>query len=145
MAGLDRAIAIAAVEFEGKFDKGGKPYILHCLYVMNKVRHVSVIAMIAAVLHDLIEDTKWTFDDLRVERFSEEVITIIDCLTHRNGEAYEDYIKRISVNRIATLIKLRDLEHNCKVTRMKGLRKKDFDRLEKYLRAVEYLRGLYEC
>jgi len=144
MAGLDRAIAIAAVEFEGKFDKGGKPYILHCFYVMNKVRHVSAVAMIAAVLHDLIEDTKWTFDDLRKEGFSEEVITILDCLTHRDGEAYEDYIKRISMNRLATLIKLRDLEHNCKVTRMKGLRKKDFDRLEKYLRAVEYLKGLYE-
>jgi len=143
MAGLDTAIRISAVEFEGKFDKGGKPYMLHCFYVMNKVRYVGTVAMIAAVLHDLIEDTKWTFKDLRKEGFSEEVITIIDCLTHRNGESYDDYIKRISMNRIATLIKLRDLEHNCKVTRMKGLRKKDFDRLEKYLRAVEYLKDLY--
>jgi len=143
MAGLDRAITIAAVAFDGEFDKGGAPYILHCLYVMDKVRYVGTDAMIVGVLHDLIEDTKWTFERLREEGFSEEVIEAIDCMTHRKGESYDDYIKRISMNRLATLCKLRDLEHNCKITRLKGLRKKDFDRLEKYLRAVEYLKDLY--
>jgi (p)ppGpp synthase/HD superfamily hydrolase len=139
---LSKAIRIAATAFEGKNDKGGVPYIMHCLYVMHKVKHLGVLAMICAVLHDVVEDCEeegYTFDYLRKEGFSEEVILILQLLYHREETPYMDYIKALSVHPIAKEIKKADLEHNSKVSRLKGLRKKDFDRIEKYCIAFQYL------
>jgi (p)ppGpp synthase/HD superfamily hydrolase len=136
---LGKAIAIAAEAFETKKDKGGYPYILHCLYVMNGVKALGEEAQIAAVLHDLIEDTKWTATDLLDEGFNTHTVDIIVMLTHKPNEPYDDYVKRVSMNRIARKIKMVDLQHNSNITRMKGLRDKDFKRLEKYHRAYAYL------
>lgn len=137
---LSKAIRIASVAFEGKDDKGGQPYILHCLHVMNKVAPDHDL-MIIAVLHDLVEDTEWKFEDLIDQGFSHRVITALDCLTHRDKEEYDDYIRRIATNADARRVKLEDLKHNSDITRMKGLREKDFKRLEKYHRAYEFLRN----
>ncbi len=140
---LTTAIKIAATAFEKDYDKGGTPYIMHLLYVMHKVKHLGETAMICAVLHDLIEDKQdeagYDFDYLAHEGFSSEVIVILQLLTHRKETAYMDYIKALSVHPIAKAIKKADLEHNSKVSRLKGLRKKDFDRLEKYCVAYQYL------
>jgi (p)ppGpp synthase/HD superfamily hydrolase len=137
---LARAIEIASKEFVNVTDKSGRPYILHCLWVMNKVRHLGDTYMIVAVLHDLIEDTHWTLEMLREEGFSETVLTSLRLLTHDTKEPYDTYIKGISLDKIAREVKMRDLEHNTKVTRLKGLRKKDHDRIEKYHRAYTYLK-----
>ena len=137
---LGLAISIAAAAFEGKFDRGGQPYILHCLWVMNKVRHLGEDYMIAAVCHDLVEDTNITIADLHVFCFGPEVVAAIDCLTHKDTDTYQSYIRKISQNPIAKEIKLRDLEHNSKITRLKGLREKDFARLEKYHAAYLFLK-----
>lgn len=142
MATLGKAIAIASEAFKDRLDKGGNPYILHCLWVMNAVRHLGEVAMICAVLHDLVEDCEeegYTFDYLREQGFSNNVLTILNFLTHDKKESYEDYIKKIALNYLAKEIKKRDIEHNTKITRLKGLRKKDLDRLEKYHRAYIYL------
>lgn len=140
MATLDRAISIAAQAFEGKFDKGGQPYILHCLHVMNRVKRYGDQAMIAAVLHDLIEDTDWTAERLLEEGFDKQTVSLIVLLTHIDSEDYQDYIMRISNSKIAREIKMADLRHNSDIHRMKGLREKDFERLEKYHKAYSYLR-----
>ena len=142
---LGKAIAIASKEFADKTDKGGKPYILHCLHVMHKVGPDDHELMIIAVLHDLVEDTDWTFDMLRDEGFSERVLIALRLLTHypighSEGKTYDDYIKSIATNEDARKVKMEDLKHNSDITRMKGLRKKDFDRLEKYHRSYEYLK-----
>jgi (p)ppGpp synthase/HD superfamily hydrolase len=142
MSNLGKAIAIAAKAFENKTDKGGKPYILHCLYVMHKVKHLGETAMICAVLHDLVEDCEkegydWLF--LQKEGFSQEVRNILLKLTHFPNEEYMDYIKQLANNPIAKAIKMADLEHNSKLTRIKDVRKKDFDRMEKYVIAFKYL------
>jgi (p)ppGpp synthase/HD superfamily hydrolase len=139
MSNLGRAIEIAATAHAGQVDKGGKPYILHPLWVMNKVRHLGEEHMIVAVLHDVIEDTGISIGDLIAERFSQNVIHALIMLTHDKTSSYEEYIKAIASDPIAKAVKLRDLEHNTKVTRLKGLRKKDFDRLEKYHKAYTYL------
>ena len=136
---LGRAIEIAASAHAGQVDKGGKPYILHPLWVMDRVRHLGEDYKIVAVLHDVIEDSDWTSGMLRNEGFSHEIVGALIELTHEPGEDYDEYIKNIARNPIAKAVKLRDLEHNTKVTRLKGLRKKDFDRLEKYHRAYTYL------
>ena len=136
---LSKAIEIAAKAHSGVFDKGGKPYILHPLWVMNKVRFAGTKAMIVAVLHDVVEDTLYQINDLiDLGIDDDEVITALKLLDFRNVD-YDQRIKEIANNDLAKLVKLRDIEHNSKVTRLKGLRKKDFDRLEKYLRSYTYL------
>lgn len=137
---LGKAISITALAFVDIVDKGGKPYILHCLHVMHKVGPYDLDLMQIAVLHDIVEDTTWTFDGLRSEGFSDRVIDAVRLLTHDSKVPYDDYIKLVATNDDARKVKLEDLKHNSDITRMKGLRKKDFDRLEKYHKAYEYLR-----
>ena len=136
---LGKAIEIAAAAHAGQVDKGGRPYILHPLWVMDKVRHLGDDYMIVAVLHDVVEDSEWSFGDLIKEGFNQNVMYALSLLTHEPAVLYDDYIKAIATDSIAKAVKLRDLEHNTKITRLKGLRKKDFDRLEKYHRAYTYL------
>lgn len=138
---LGTAIALAAEVFVGKTDKGGKPYILHCLHVMNAVEALGVEAQIAAVLHDVIEDTDITAEVLRDQYgFDERTVKRVVMLTHSCDESYDEYIKRVSIDNITRAIKMADLRHNSDITRMKGLREKDFARIEKYHRAYAYLK-----
>lgn len=140
---LDKAISIVSQSFEGKKDKGGKPYVLHCLRVMNDVDQNDEELMSIAVLHDLVEDfpNKFTFFDLQHKYgFSDRVIRALQLLTHNKSEvSYEDYIKAIALNKDARLVKLSDLKDNSNIMRLKGLSKKDFDRMEKYHRSYIYL------
>ena len=135
---LALAIAITAEAFKNKIDKGGHPYILHCLRVMNGVTG-DECTKCASVMHDLIEDTDFTFAKLTELGFSDKTIGLLHLLTHQKETHYDEYIKAISVSPEATQIKLRDLEDNSNITRLKGLRKKDLDRMEKYHRAYIYL------
>lgn len=137
---LGRAIEIAVTAHAGQVDKGGQPYILHPLWVMNQVRHLGEAYMIVAILHDVVEDSDWTFRGLKDEGFKTDLVFSLMLLTHTTDQSYDDYIKALSTDPIAKVVKLKDLEHNTKVTRLKGLRKKDFDRLEKYHRAYTYLK-----
>src|SRR5215469_14471918 len=115
MSNLERAIAIAVEAHKGQKDKSGAPYILHPLRVMGRVN--SNVEKIVAILHDVVEDTKWTFDDLRREGFSESIIQSIDCVTKREGEAYEDFVKRSASNPLAKRVKIADLEDNMDLRR----------------------------
>jgi (p)ppGpp synthase/HD superfamily hydrolase len=139
MSNLSVAISIAANGFKNKYDKGGQPYILHCLRVMNDLHTRDEELQSIAVLHDCIEDGVCTVEDLVNLRFSQRVIFSVILLTHSKEKSYEDYIKAISTDNDATLVKLADLRDNTKVSRLKGLTKKDFDRMEKYHKAYIYL------
>lgn len=137
---LGKAIAIASHAFRDKKDKGGHPYILHCLRVWQGVRNEDEDVQCAAVLHDIVEDCEeWTFELLSKEGFSIKTINTLYYLTHAKDVSYEDYIKKIAFNEDATKIKLADLKDNSDITRIKGLTKKDFDRLEKYHKSFVYL------
>lgn len=136
---LSLAISITAQAFEKVLDKGGQPYILHCLRVMMNTEGDDCVKC-AAIMHDLLEDTPYEIKDLVKLGFSQKTIYILNLLTHDDKNlSYEDYIKRVSTDEEATKIKLRDLEDNSNITRLKGLRKKDFERLEKYQKAYVYL------
>lgn len=139
MSNLATAIAIAAGSFENKTDKAGKPYILHCLRVMNSVDQNDEELMIIAVLHDLIEDTHWNRSMLLSCGFSDRVLSALSLLTHDHKQSYDDYIKNIVFSPDARSVKLADLIDNSNITRLKGLTKKDFDRMEKYHKAYTYL------
>jgi len=140
MSMLAKAIAIAGKAFEDKVDKGGKPYILHCLRVMYSVEYLGEEAMIVAVLHDLIEDTDWTVEMLVAEGFARPTVEMIKMMTHIDNEPYDDYIARVALNKVTRRVKMGDLKDNSNIHRMKGLREKDFKRLEKYFRAYAYLK-----
>jgi len=137
---LSMAIVMVAKAFEFKFDKGGKPYILHCLHVMNQMDQEDHELMAIAVLHDLIEDTDRTIGLLYSIGFSDRICVGVEVLTHAPDVPYMDYIKKISFNPDARKVKMADLRHNSDIMRMKGLREKDFSRLEKYHTAYEYLK-----
>jgi (p)ppGpp synthase/HD superfamily hydrolase len=139
MSQLGKAISIAAKVHEDMLDKGGKPYILHPIRIMMRLRTDDQELMSMAILHDVIEDSDWTLEQFRAEGFSERVLKGLDSLTHRLGEPYEDYIKRIASNFDAVLCKLEDLRDNSDITRLKGIAKKDIERMEKYNKAFLYL------
>jgi (p)ppGpp synthase/HD superfamily hydrolase len=136
---LEKAISIAVDAHRGQKDKSGKPYILHPISVMSKVR--SETDKIAAILHDVVEDTHWTFEDLKKEGFPPEILDALDCVTKRESEPYEDFVKRSASNPIARRVKLADLEDNMDVRRILAATDKDLARLAKYRRAWALLTG----
>jgi (p)ppGpp synthase/HD superfamily hydrolase len=116
MATIEQALQIAAKAHEGQKDKDGKPYILHPLRVMAAVEGEE--AKVVAVLHDVVEDTAVTLDDLRAAGFSETILTAVQCVTHRQEEPYADYVVRCKANDIARRVKLADLEDNSRLDRV---------------------------
>ena len=130
MATVEDAIAIAAQAHKGQKDKAGAPYLLHPLRMM--LRMTSEAAMMAAVLHDVVEDTDWTLERLRAEGVPDEVLEAVDCLTHREGESYEEFVERVRTNAVARQVKIADLEDNMNIRRIHQLGAKDLERLEKY-------------
>jgi (p)ppGpp synthase/HD superfamily hydrolase len=133
MATVERAVQIAAEAHQGQRDKAGAPYLLHPLRMMMRME--SEAAMMAAVLHDVVEDSAWMLDQLRAEGFSEEVLQAVECLTHRLGESYDEFLARVQTDAIARQVKLADLEDNMNIRRMAEITPKDLARLEKYHRA----------
>src|SRR5262245_61807322 len=136
---LSDAVALAAVAHAGQLDKSGQAYILHPIRVMMRCEPHGPVAQMAAVLHDVVEDTWVTLGVLRAAGYSEDVIDAVDALTQRKpGETYFDYIRRCSRNRIATQVKLADLEDNSDPKRRFG---EHYDKLlERYAKAREILR-----
>ena len=137
MSTLERAIAIAAEGHAGQFDKAGQPYILHPIRVMLRVSGAS--ERIAAILHDVVEDTPVTLDQLAKEGFSREVVDAVDALTKRRGENRIDAAKRAAANPIARVVKLADNAENMDLSRISNPTQKDYDRLEEYKRVREIL------
>lgn len=141
MKRLALAISIAAKTFEDVLDKGGQPYILHCLEVMRNTIGDECVKC-AAVLHDVPEDTNITIGDLTKMGFSDKTTGLLHLLKHHKETPYMEYIKAISVSSEAAEIKRRDLEHNTQITRLKGIGKKDLNRMEKYHQAYLYLKDV---
>lgn len=139
---LGIAISLTAEKFKNKVDKKGEPYILHCLRVMNEVNPRDKELQMIAVMHDLVEDTDVTLQDLRDLKFSERVVKGVEILTHNPEVPYPDYIKLVSFYPDAVECKLSDLKDNSDITRLKGLSKKDHERIEKYHISYTYLENL---
>lgn len=138
---LNTAIVLTALKFDGKFDKGGNPYILHCLTVMHKLRTQDEELQQIAVMHDLIEDTDVTYKELHELGFSLRVIEGIQLLTKVKGQAYEEYVAGILTNIDAIRVKLADVQHNSDIRRLKGLTEKDFKRMQKYAELYQTLKA----
>lgn len=138
MSTVTKAIEIAARAHAEQTDKVGAPYILHPLRLM--MQFDTEIEQIAAVLHDVVEDSSYRLADLQTEGFSAEVLEIVDLLTHRDEDSYERYIERIHTNPIARRVKLADLADNMDIKRLDQLTPKALARLERYHKAWLFLR-----
>jgi (p)ppGpp synthase/HD superfamily hydrolase len=139
MSMLEKAIAIAVTAHAGQRDKAGEPYILHPLRVMFRVNSAS--ERIVAVLHDVVEDSDWTFEQLREEGFPDEILDALNSVTKRDGEVYKDFVERAGSNAIGRQVKLADLEDNCDLSRIAQPVEKDYQRIEKYKSAILQLRS----
>ncbi len=129
---LGKMLVIAANAHAGQFDKGGSPYILHPLKVMHYLKTDDEELQCIAVGHDLIEDTKVTYKDLRDAGISERVLYAIKCLTKQPGQTYDEYREAVLSNIDACRVKLCDLRHNSDLRRLKGVSEKDIERLARY-------------
>ena len=107
-----KSLEIVTRVFNDKVDKGGFPYVIHLLKVYSGVSEYK--EKVCALMHDVIEDTDVTYDDLRDVGYPEDIIEVLTILTKLKGEDYKDYIARIikSENYHAMNIKLADLRHN---------------------------------
>lgn len=140
MSTLERAIEIATEAHKGQYDKAGNDYIGHPLRVMDMGRTEK--EKIVGVLHDVVEDTEWTFAQLAAEGFSQEVIDALQCVTKLSeNENYDDFIERVKKNPLATAVKINDLSDNMDIRRLPYLSDKDVKRLKKYLKAYKKLIG----
>jgi (p)ppGpp synthase/HD superfamily hydrolase len=140
MSTLERAIEIATQAHKGQLDKAGNEYIGHPLRVMEMGKTLQ--EKIVGVLHDVVEDTDWTFEALEAEGFTEEIIAALKCVTKTSeNENYDDFIERVKKNPLAAAVKINDLTDNMDIRRLPYLSDKDVKRLKKYLKAYKRLIG----
>lgn len=134
------AMKLAYEKHHGQVDKSGLPYIHHPLHLAEQMNTEE--ACIVALLHDVIEDTNTTFEDLEAFSFGEEIIDALKLLTRNKDEDYFAYVERISKNPIAKQVKIADLMHNSDPTRLSQIYETDRKRLEKYNKALQILQGV---
>ena len=132
-----RAMDIAYKAHNGQVDKSGVPYIFHPIHVAEQM--LTEEECIVALLHDVVEDTEVTFEQLEKE-FSPTVIEALKLLTHDKSVEYMEYVRKLKNNPIARKVKLFDLCHNSDSTRLKEMTPKDIKRRKKYADAMNLLK-----
>ena len=133
----EKAYEIAKKAHLGQVDKAGEDYIKHPEKVASFVKTDEEKAV--AYLHDVIEDTELTLEDLNEYGFSKEVIEAVDIITKKRGEDYQSYLNSVKNNKLARAVKLADLRHNSDLTRLTKVTEKDIERKEKYQKAIDFL------
>lgn len=132
-----KAMLIAYDAHHGQVDKGGFPYVFHPFHLAEQMP--DEITCCVALLHDVVEDTKYSLEDLEEKGFPCQVINAVQCLTRSEGSTYDAYIKEIAKNEIARKVKLADLVHNSDLTRLIVVDENTLFRKEKYQKALEEL------
>ena len=132
-----KAIKLAFKAHEGQLDRAGLPYILHPLHVAEQMKDEDTCVI--ALLHDVIEDTDVTLEDLKEYGFTEVQVAGVESMTREDDEDYFEYIRDVKKNPLAVKVKLEDLKHNSDVSRMIEVTDRDRQRLDKYKKAMEIL------
>ncbi len=132
-----KALAIATKAHATQTDRAGAPYIQHPTHLAQQMD--SEDSTIVALLHDVVEDSDISFEDLEEAGFSEHIITALKLLTHSKEEDYFTYVQKIKANPLATKVKLADLAHNSDVSRLPAITEKDTERVAKYKKAIQIL------
>lgn len=135
---FDLALSITKKAHKGQYDKAGVDYIEHPLFVASQVDTQEEKAV--ALLHDVLEDSPYTAEELKLAGLPETVVTAVQILTKKKGQDYQLYLEFVKSNPIARRVKLADLKHNSDLSRLATITEKDRERLEKYKKAIDYLR-----
>lgn len=135
---VKKAMVVSYGAHMGMFDRGGFPYFAHPLHVAEKM--TTEDSAVAALLHDVVEDTNYTMVDLAQLGFKKEVLDALALLTHDPDVPYLDYVAKLKSNCIAREVKLADLEHNSDVSRLPKVTRADLERVEKYKKAMALLK-----
>lgn len=133
----NRAMELAYRAHHGQFDKNGVPYVFHPFHLAEQMDTEETVT--AALLHDVVEDTDYTLEDLRAMGFPDPVLEALSLLTHDPSVPYMEYVKRLKNNPIARAVKLADLTHNSDLSRLPAVTERDLARVEKYRRAKALL------
>lgn len=132
-----KAMRICFDAHKNQVDKSGLPYVFHPFHLAEQMDDEEAVCV--ALLHDVIEDTNTTFEDLEKEGFNENIISALKVLTHDKDVPYMDYVLKIKPNLLARRIKLADLRHNSDLTRLDEVDDYILERVEKYKKAIELL------
>ena len=134
---FDLALSIAKKAHKGQYDKAGVDYIEHPLFVASLVDTQEEKAV--ALLHDVLEDSPYTAEELILAGLPETVVTAVQVLTKKKGQDYQQYLELVKSNPLARCVKLADLKHNSDLSRLAIITEKDLERFEKYKKAIDYL------
>ena len=129
---LGKVLVLATNAHAGQFDRGGNPYILHPMKVMHYLKSDDEELQCVALLHDVVEDTKTTWQDLHDVGCTPRVVAAVRALTKMPGQSYDEYKQIVFNNPDAMRVKMADLRHNTDIRRLKGITQKDLERLAKY-------------
>ena len=132
-----KALKLAFDAHKDQLDKSELPYVFHPFHLADQMETED--ETVVALLHDVVEDTKYTFDDIRAMGFSEKVIEALTLLTHDDAEPYLEYVARLRDNDLARKVKLADLRHNSDLTRLDIIDEKALMRVRKYAEAIRVL------
>ena len=132
-----KAMKLCFAAHKDQTDKSGLPYVFHPFHLAEQMP--DELTTVAALLHDVVEDTAYTFTDLREMGFPAAVLEALTLLTHDDGTPYLDYVTRLKNNPIARAVKLADLRHNSDLTRLDHVDARALSRVEKYRKAIELL------
>ena len=134
---FDIALSIATEAHRGQFDKAGVDYIEHPIYVASQVDTEEEKAV--ALLHDVIEDSPVSAEELLQAGLPETVVTAVQVLTKKKEQDYQTYLETVKKNPLARVVKLADLKHNSDLSRLSSITEKDRERLKKYKKAIDFL------
>lgn len=132
-----KALKLCFAAHKDQTDKSGMPYVFHPFHLAEQMPDEDTT--IVALLHDVIEDTPYTLDDLRAMGFSEQVLDALALMTHDKRIPYMDYVAKIKGNKIARTVKLADLKHNSDLSRLYNVDEKAMKRIDKYRQAIALL------
>lgn len=132
-----KAMKVCFDAHKQQIDKSGMPYVFHPFHLAEQMKDETTT--VVALLHDVIEDTDYTFNDLIAMGFDGAIIDAIELMTHEEGVPYMDYVEKIKSNPIAREVKLADLRHNSDLSRLDAPTEKDKMRVEKYRKAIVLL------
>jgi (p)ppGpp synthase/HD superfamily hydrolase len=134
-----KAMIFAYQAHQGQTDKSGLPYIYHPMHIAEQMEDESTT--VCALLHDVVEDTHYTLEDLIKQGYPSEIIEALSLLTHNKDISYMDYVRKIKSNKIASTVKLADLQHNSDLSRLEVIDDDALKRIEKYRKAMQILLG----
>ena len=132
-----KALKLSFEAHKDQVDKSGMPYVYHPFHLAEQMETEETV--IVALLHDVVEDTDYTLDDIRAMGFSDSVVEALALMTHDKSVPYMDYVAKIKSNPIAKAVKLADLKHNSDLSRLDFVDEKALKRVEKYKTAMKLL------